>query len=437
MPGLESIGFKAVAQLLSSELESELHDPFSKPKYENIHYLRSERLKNGSKVKRFSDVHNKCSVLIKDKINLTLNNLGTIDSKNQERFDVIQLCIPFAILCKEESVDLLLRMAVLPPVYARQTPRPPWDMIQALEYLQLTGVILPAIEMETVFKPLLSDYLNKEWLDDSDEQLVIKFIQLLIFSDNFPIALKWIDNLFDRLSKSYHLREIISFLGYIKSDEAFRCLIDWFERPIIKTRFFREWLISILFNPTKEVFEYLISAVDGTNSSLAGKIMSQYHLKEDFAEKLAHEANDNISLYEKLLQASPIEKSCKELQSLVLGYLEGDDVISVQLALIDDQSTNPIPYALSKSIENLYWDKQYLDNIDGAYETVPRVSNDIRLKLFDMAINDPKRRHSALKLLAEWQVERIERGYHPMELRHPYIKSNYSWPPIELMSIDE
>jgi hypothetical protein len=65
-----------------------------------------------------------------------------------------------------------------------------------------------------------------------------------------------------------------------------------------------------------------------------------------------------------------------------------------------------------------------------AFTLVPRGSNVLRKRLFEMSQTDPLRKHSAFALLGQIEVWRLEYG-HPMdEPRHPAIDSEVSWPPL-------
>ena len=57
--------------------------------------------------------------------------------------------------------------------------------------------------------------------------------------------------------------------------------------------------------------------------------------------------------------------------------------------------------------------------------------NELRLRLFRMTLQDPKRRKSALMLLGEIEEWRLEHGRPTRELRHPDLASGQSWPPAE------
>ncbi|WP_404829771.1 hypothetical protein [Ensifer adhaerens] len=61
-----------------------------------------------------------------------------------------------------------------------------------------------------------------------------------------------------------------------------------------------------------------------------------------------------------------------------------------------------------------------------------RASNELRVWLFRMTLEDRKRRKSAFKLLGQIEVWRLEHGGPTDEPRHPDLAFGQCWPPNEL-----
>jgi hypothetical protein len=66
-----------------------------------------------------------------------------------------------------------------------------------------------------------------------------------------------------------------------------------------------------------------------------------------------------------------------------------------------------------------------------AFTEHARASNELRVRLFRMAIEDEKRRKSAFVLLGQIEEWRLEYGRPTGEPRHPDLASGQSWPPKE------
>ena len=67
----------------------------------------------------------------------------------------------------------------------------------------------------------------------------------------------------------------------------------------------------------------------------------------------------------------------------------------------------------------------------GAGDTiVPRGSNALRKRLFEMSQTDPLRKRSAFALLGQIEAWRLEHERPEDEPRHPMIESEVPWPPL-------
>ena len=110
-----------------------------------------------------------------------------------------------------------------------------------------------------------------------------------------------------------------------------------------------------------------------------------------------------------------------------------DDVIA-GLSLIDDSAHPPVPYGLQQAIENYFLESRPYGKSGNAYTLVPRGSNEIRARLYTMALRDDRRRWSALALLGQIEVWRVEHGRPSTEPRHPAFDSGAPWPPIGTIS---
>ena len=101
------------------------------------------------------------------------------------------------------------------------------------------------------------------------------------------------------------------------------------------------------------------------------------------------------------------------------------------LNLIDDAKPSSVPRGVRDQLESAFvWQLPYGKNTN-AFTAHARASNDLRARLFKMALEDRKRRKSAFKLLGQIEVWRLEYGRPMDEPRHPDLESGQSWPPKE------
>ena len=81
-------------------------------------------------------------------------------------------------------------------------------------------------------------------------------------------------------------------------------------------------------------------------------------------------------------------------------------------------------------MENAFLERRPYGSSGNAYTLSPVGCHAIRKRLFEMVTGDPIRKQSALALLGQIEVWRLEHGHPADEPRHPVIESEVSWPPL-------
>jgi hypothetical protein len=117
------------------------------------------------------------------------------------------------------------------------------------------------------------------------------------------------------------------------------------------------------------------------------------------------------------------------LLAKVLGqFTDEDDRVQGLCILRDDGSG--VPYELFRSMEEAFLERRPYGPGNGTVTLVPRGSNALRKRLFEMSQKDPLRKRSAIALLGQIEVWRLEYGRPDDEPRHPMIESEVPWPPL-------
>jgi hypothetical protein len=119
----------------------------------------------------------------------------------------------------------------------------------------------------------------------------------------------------------------------------------------------------------------------------------------------------------------------RSLLSNVVTRLNTLDAVIAGLSLIDDSAKPPVPHGVQEAIEAVFLEWRPHGKT-GWFTLVPRGSNEIRAKLFEMATKDDRRKQSAFALLGQIEVWRLEHGRPNTEPRHPAFDSGEMWPPI-------
>lgn len=114
--------------------------------------------------------------------------------------------------------------------------------------------------------------------------------------------------------------------------------------------------------------------------------------------------------------------------SKVLQRLGQPDDEMACLNLVDDVAEPPIPQGVWDLLENAFVERRPDQHYANAFTQHARGANQLRKRLFQMAIDGPNRRVSAWKLLGQIEEWRIEHGRPASEPRHPDLASGRSWP---------
>ena len=121
----------------------------------------------------------------------------------------------------------------------------------------------------------------------------------------------------------------------------------------------------------------------------------------------------------------------RHVLSKVVSGLGTPDALVANLTLIDDAKPSPVPQGVWEQLERAFLERQpYGQN---TYVLTPhaRASNELRARLFRMALEDRIRRNSAFMLLGQIEVWRLKYGRPTDEPRHPDRASGQPWPPKE------
>ncbi len=345
---------------------------------------------------------------------------------NGERsaYNIKKLGHALAVLDPKESSDLVIKVMLLPGKWDD------WCRAQALESLLFGGAELPADAILNLFELTLQNVRQNASHDDR-ENLLRHFLCLLPFLTKPDEGIKKIKETISEFSLPRHLqRDIITALGHSRCKEAFSLLRELAGSSGEHIEDLGEsWLNALAILDTPESKKLLMSFVDpdirefqatpkiGRADILASHIADLACKDPEIEKRL-------IDLCNTLLTA---EK--RELLSEVIARLDAPELMIAGLNLIDDAATPPIPYSLSRKLENAFVEHRPYGKSGSTFTLSPRSSNIIRKQLFEMSINDGRRKQTAYALLGEIEARRLDYGKPTNEPRHPFFESGKQWPP--------
>lgn len=121
----------------------------------------------------------------------------------------------------------------------------------------------------------------------------------------------------------------------------------------------------------------------------------------------------------------------RDVLSKVMKGLGTPEALAASLNLIDDAKPSPVPRGILDQLEAAFVEQRLYGQNPSVFTRHARASNEFRVRLFRMVLEDRKRRKAAFSLLGQIEVWRLEHGRPTNEPLHPDLASGQSWPPQE------
>ncbi|MBZ5643436.1 MAG: hypothetical protein LAO19_11800, partial [Acidobacteriia bacterium] len=149
------------------------------------------------------------------------------------------------------------------------------------------------------------------------------------------------------------------------------------------------------------------------------------------ARRLAERAAKDKALKGRLVELTngDLPQTKRMLLAKVFGQFDSEEDRVLGLSILRDDGSG-IPYELFRSLEEAFLERRPYGPGSSTVTLVPRGSNVLRRRLFEMWQEDALRKRSAFALLGQIEVWRLEYGRPDDEPRHPLIESEVPWPPL-------
>ena len=309
-----------------------------------------------------------------------------------------------------------------------------WDhytCLAAAEHLLMAGVAVPVTTAFALIDSILER--TEKWMQDSDRHLLCRTLALCPLVDDPAAGIaKVSDVLGKRRLRGYELCEVVTALGESRSDDAIDLLHEFAsDAPTFEQC--KESLINALAAlDTPRARELLLGFLDPEIRGIA--LTCRPSREEDvLIARLTELARRRSEAAERLQQLC--ERDLPELNrqvlSRVMDWLGTPEALAANLNLIDDAKPSPVPRGIWDQLESAFVERRLYGQNSNVFTEHARASNELRLRLFRMALQDPKRRKSAFMLLGKIEEWRLEHGRPTGEPRHPDLASGQSWPPTE------
>ena len=308
-----------------------------------------------------------------------------------------------------------------------------WDQytsVDAAERLLLAGVVLPA----TTAFALVDSILKRigEWMQDSDKYLLCRILALCPFVDDTTSGIAKVrDVLRKRRLWGYELREIVTALGKCRSHAATDLLDELASNSQTLEQCEDEIVNAVAAISTPRARDMLLGSIDPVIRGIA--LTSRTHRNDMLVERLTELAQGWPEAAARLRQLCErqLPELNRQILSRVMVSLGTPEALAANLNLIDDANPSPVPKGVWDQLENAFLERRPYRHDPNTFTEHARPSNDQRMLLFRMALQDPKRRKSAFMLLGKIEERRIEHGRPIGEPRHPNLASGQTWPLAE------
>ena len=308
-----------------------------------------------------------------------------------------------------------------------------WDQyvcLDAAERLLMAGVVLPA----TTAFALVDSMLKRtgKWMKDSDRYLLRRILALCPFVDDPAAGIARIqDVLGKRRLWGNELGYLVTALGESRSNAAVDLLYELASDAQTFEQCEDNFINAFSVLDTLRARELLLGFLD---PDIRGIALTRRLRREDVLvarlTELAQRTPEAAARLRALCERDLPELN-RHVLSKVMNWLGTPEALAANLNLIDDAKPSPVPQGIWDQLESALVERRPYGQNSNVFMEHGRASNELRVRLFRMAIEDEKRRKSAFKLLGHIEKRRLEHGRPTGEPRHPNLASGQPWPSKE------
>ena len=293
--------------------------------------------------------------------------------------DLQQLAAALAAIDGRGSAEVVLDAIAIPNKWNHYT------CLDAAERLLMAGVVLPA----TTAVALTDSMLERigQWMRDSDRGLLCRILALCPFVDDPAAGITKVRNVLRKLQlRGYILRGVVTALGESRSATAIDILCELAADAHTFEQCDKQLINAFSALDTPRTRELLFSLVDPdiTGIALTHKLRHEHELVARLAE-LTQRSPEAATRLQQLCKRDLPELN-RQIISEVLGRTGTPEAPAASLNLIDDTRPSPVPIGLWDQFESAFVELRPYGQDSNSFVEHPRASNDLRLRLFRMAL---------------------------------------------------
>ena len=305
-----------------------------------------------------------------------------------------------------------------------------WDQhtgLDAAERLLMAGAVLPAATTFALADSILERI--EQGMQESDRYLLRRILALCPLVDDPASGIAKVrDVLGKQRLRGHELRDLVAALGESRSDAAIDLLYELASDQPTSEQYEVDFVNAIAALDAPNARDLLSSFVDPDIRGIA--LTSRPHLEDVVVARLTElaQGRPEVALQLRKLCERDLPELNRHLLSRVMASLGTPEAFAANLNLVDDANPSPVPRGVWDQLKTTFIERRPYEQNPNAFTEHGRASNELRERLFRMALQDPKRRESAFMLLGAIEVWRLEHGRPTGEPRHPDLASQQSWP---------
>jgi len=307
-----------------------------------------------------------------------------------------------------------------------ELPAPLTLQRELYDALALSGERLQAEAIQSCIQTLLAEAEANPWLLGDNYNALFGWMELLAFSERPTAMLEEVSALEQsHLKQPYQLRVLMAALGASAEPDVEEVLLQ-FAALIPGLVQEHEWLAALRSRGTESSGRALLRLLrDGAFDALG------YRATEALAAYLADLAKNHPEFLAEMLGLLNQVEECALGSVIERALLMLSDTECILSLVHYYARTGQSGDSLYMSLRSVAVDERPSTQLSGAISLFPVSMNELREKLFSLALSHTSEAGVAKRCLALIDDIRDDYGYPESELRHPNIRSGQPWPMLD------
>ena len=343
-----------------------------------------------------------------------------LQNEDGESLQLLEMAKALAAIDGRGSAAVVLESIATPSQWNQH------DRLDAADRLLMAGAVLPTNTACALVDSTL------ERADTQDSYLLRRSLALCPFVDDPPAGIAKVRKVVQQQRiRRGDLCELVAALGESRSDAAADVLIELASDPLTFEQCEKRLISAVAALDTQLEGELLVDLVD---PDIRGMELPRCLHSTELVFRLAELAEHRPEVGARLrrLCERDLPELNRHILSSVMGWLATPEALATGLHLIDDMKPAPVPRGIDDLLRSAFLEQGPYALNSNVHAKHARASSELRLRLFRMVRDDPRRGKSAFGLLGvieEWRLEGLEDGRPTRIPRHPDLASGQSWPP--------